>query len=324
MKPNNAIWDYHNPYRWLERVKSSSLPPLIICCAVSGGVQGKEANPDLPETAEEIADSTYLAYKAGATMVHIHARDPQKLHTSAGDVETYRLVNRLVRERCPDIIINNTTGGTWGMTIEERLACLDAAPEMATLNMGPDMYKLKLKERPAPLTHPRPELHLDGCMPVTYAELATFARAMQERGIIPEMELYNPGQVWPVHDLIAQGLITPPYWIQFVMGYQTSSYPTPANLLNLVNELPEGALFMVAGIGPYQLPMITMAILLGGHIRVGMEDNVYYRRGQLLKSNEEAVQRAVRIAHELNREIATPAQTREMVQLSAVPTSYSS
>ena len=189
--------------------------------------------------------------------------------------------------------------------------------------MGPDMYKLKLKERPAPLTHPRPELHLDGCMPVTYAELATFARAMQERGIIPEMELYNPGQVWPVHDLIAQGLIDPPYWIQFVMGYQTSSYPTPANLLNLVNELPEQALFMVAGIGPYQLPMITMAILLGGHIRVGMEDNVYYRRGQLLKSNEEAVQRAVRIAHELNREIATPAQAREMVQLSTTPTSYS-
>jgi len=323
MKPNNAIWDYHNPYRWLERIKSSSLPPLIICCAVSGGVQGKEANPDLPETAEEIADSTYLAYKAGATMVHIHARDPQKLHTSAGDVETYRLVNRLVRERCPDIIINNTTGGTWGMTIEERLACLDAHPEMATLNMGPDMYKLKLKERPAPLIHPRPELNLNGCMPVTYAELATFARAMQERSIIPEMELYNPGQVWPVHDLIAQGLITPPYWIQFVMGYQTSSYPTPANLLNLVNELPEGALFMVAGIGPYQLPMITMAILLGGHIRVGMEDNVYYRRGQLLKSNEEAVQRAVRIAHELNREIATPAQAREMVQLSMTPTSYS-
>jgi 3-keto-5-aminohexanoate cleavage enzyme len=323
MKPNNAIWDYHNPYRWLERVKSSSLPPLIICCAVSGGVQGKEANPDLPETAEEIADSTYAAYQAGATMVHIHARDPKKLHTSAGDADTYRLVNRLVRERCPDIIINNTTGGTWGMTIEERLACLDAAPEMATLNMGPDMYKLKLKERPAPLTHPRPELHLDGCMQVTYAELATFARAMKERGIIPEMELYNPGQVWPVHDLIAQGLITPPYWIQFVMGYQTSSYPTPANLLNLVNELPEQSLFMVAGIGPYQLPMITMAILLGGHIRVGMEDNVYYRRGQLLKSNEEAVQRAVRIARELNREIATPAQAREMVQLSLTPSSYS-
>jgi 3-keto-5-aminohexanoate cleavage enzyme len=291
---------------------------MIICCAVSGGVQGKETNPNLPETAEEIADSTREAYQAGASMVHVHARDPQKLHTSAGDVETYRLVNRLIRERCPEIIINNTTGGTWGMTIEERLSCLDAAPEMATLNMGPDMYKMKLKERLAPIIHPRPELNLDGCMPVTYSEISTFAGAMQARGIIPEMELYNPGQIWPVHDLIAQGLIQPPYWIQFVMGYQTSIYPTPANLLGLVNELPGQSLFMVAGIGPYQLPMITMAMLLGGHVRVGMEDNIYYRRGQLLKSNAEAVERAVRIARDLNREIATPAQAREMLKLSPV------
>jgi 3-keto-5-aminohexanoate cleavage enzyme len=322
MTEAHPTWDYHNPYEWLNRVRTSSMPPLIICCAVSGGVQGKEANPNLPETPEELAESTGGAYDAGASMVHVHARDLQKLHTSAGDATTYRLVNRLIRERCPDIVINNTTGGTWGMTIEERLSCLDAAPEMATLNMGPDMYKMRLKERPAPLLHPRPELHLDGCMPVTYGEIATFAQAMKERGIVPEMELYNPGQIWPVHDLIAQSLIQPPYWIQFVMGYQTSVYPTPANLLNLVNELPAGAFFMVAGIGPYQLPMTTMGILLGGHVRVGMEDNVYYRRGQLLRSNAEAVERVVRVARDLNRDIASPAQARAMLGLSAIPSQY--
>jgi 3-keto-5-aminohexanoate cleavage enzyme len=322
MTQMTSVWDYNNPYQWLDRVRTSSLPPLIICCAVSGGVQGKEANPNLPETPEELAESTAQAYDAGASMVHIHARDAQKLHTSAGDAGTYRLVNRLVRERCPDIIINNTTGGTWGMSIEERLSCLDAGPEMATLNMGPDMYKMKLKERPAPLTHPRPELFLDGCMPVTYAEIATFARAMRERGIVPEMELYHPGQFWPVQDLIAQGLLQTPYWIQFVMGYQTSIYATPANLLSMVGQLPAGALFMVAGIGPYQLPMTTMAMLLGGHVRVGMEDNVYYRRGQLLESNGQAVERAVRLARDLNREIATPAQAREMLGLSPEPSRY--
>ena len=241
MKETNPTWDYHNPYEWLDRIRTSSMPPLIVCCAVSGGVQGKESNPNLPETPEELAESTGAAYDAGASMVHVHARDPQKMYSSAGDAVTYRLVNCLIRERCPDIIINNTTGGTWGMSVEERLSCLDAAPEMATLNMGPDMYKMRLKERPAPLTHPRPALDMDGCMPVTYGEVATFARAMQERGIMPEMELYNPGQYWPVHDLIAQDLIRAPYWIQFVMGYQTSVYPTPANLLNLVDELPAGA-----------------------------------------------------------------------------------
>jgi len=159
-------------------------------------------------------------------------------------------------------------------------------------------------------------------MPVTYGEIASFARAMKERGIMPEMELYNPGQIWPVHDLIDQGLIQPPYWIQFVMGYQTSIYPTSANLLSLVNELPAGAFFMVAGIGPYQLPMTTMSILLGGHVRVGMEDNVYYRRGQLLGSNAEAVERVVRVARDLNRDIATPAQARAMLCLPATPSRY--
>jgi 3-keto-5-aminohexanoate cleavage enzyme len=106
------------------------------------------------------------------------------------------------------------------------------------------------------------------------------------------------------------------------MGYTTSSYPTPANLLGLVNELPEQAVFAVAGIGPYQLAMTTMGILLGGHVRVGLEDNVYARRGQLYKSNAEAVECVTRIARELNREIATPGQAREILGLSQTPTQY--
>ncbi len=322
MKTEDYIWDYRNPYEWMKRVRTSSLPPLIICCAITGGVQGKEANPDLPETPQEQVEQTYQAYKAGATMVHIHARDPNKWYDSSGSAEQYRLVHRLIRAKCPDIIINDTTGGTWGMTVEERVACLDAQPEMASLNMGPDMYKMTLKERRAPLPHPRPEVQFDGCMPVTYEEITTFAKAMKERGVKPEMEMYQPGQVWGVHDLIAQGLLDPPYLVQFVMGYTTSSYATPANLLGLVNELPEQAVFAVAVIGPYQLAMTTMGILLGGHVRVGLEDNVYARRGQLYKSNAEAVERIARMAHELNREIATPAQAREMLGLSQTPTQY--
>ncbi len=322
MKTKDYLWDYRNPYEWMKRVRMSTLPPLIVCCAITGGVQGKEANPDLPETPEEQAQQTYDAYNAGASMVHIHARNPAKWYDSSGSAEQYLFVHQLVRSRCPEIIINDTTGGTWGMTVEERVACLSAHPEMASLNMGPDMYKMTLKERRAPLPSPRPELYLDGCMPVTYSELATFAKAMKERGVKPEMEMYQPGQIWGVHDLIAQGLIDPPYLIQFVMGYTTSSYGTPANLLSLVNELPEQAVFAVAGIGPFQLAMTTMAIILGGHVRVGLEDSVYARRGQLYKCNAEVVERIVRIARELNREIATPAQAREMLGLSLAPTQY--
>jgi 3-keto-5-aminohexanoate cleavage enzyme len=125
-----------------------------------------------------------------------------------------------------------------------------------------------------------------------------------------------------MRDLIAQGLIEKPYWVQTVMGYQTSSWATPENVINLIREFPEGSIWLTSGIGPHQLPMTTMALILGGHVRVGLEDNVYYKRGELAKGNAQLVERAVRLAHELGREVATPAQARDMLGLSASPTRY--
>lgn len=315
-------FDYTNTYEWMKRVRTSTLPPLVITCAATGGVQGKEANPNLPETPAEIADQVHDAYKAGATMVHTHTRDPECWGDCTGDPALIRELNALIRERCPDIIINNSTSAAYGMPIEKRLACLDAGPECASLNLGPDMYKLTIKERPGTLPHPRPRQDLDGCTVATYGEIAAFAKGMKARGIRPEMELYHPGQYWVVHDLMAQGLIEAPYLIQFVLGYVTSIYPTPANLIQLVRELPPGSDFAVAGIGPYQPAMCAMAILMGGHVRVGMEDNVYRAKGRLFKDNAEAVESVVRMAAELNREVATPAQAREMLGISKTPSKY--
>jgi 3-keto-5-aminohexanoate cleavage enzyme len=127
--------------------------------------------------------------------------------------------------------------------------------------------------------------------------------------------------VWVIRDLIEQGLITPPYWIQTVMGYQTSSFPTVQNVIDLLRELPDGAVWLCSGIGQFQLPMTTLATLIGGHVRVGLEDNIYYRRGEKATSNAQLVDRAVRIAHELNRQVATPAQAREMLGMSSTPSS---
>jgi len=319
----DSVWDYHNPYEWIERVRKSSFPPLAICVAITGGVQGKEANANLPETPDEQVEQTRACYEAGAAMVHLHVRDPQKWWDGSGDVAQCRRVHALIREACPEIIINNTTGGSFGMTVTDRVACLDAAPEVATLNMGPDMYKLRLKERKPPLPHPRPAQEISGTLPITYEELRRFASAMQERNIKPEMEVYHPGQLWSVFDLVEQGLVTSPYLIQFVMGYGMSPWATPRNLVSYFEQLPSGCAVEVSGVGPFQLPMTSLAMILGAQIvRVGMEDNVYYKRGQLLESNVEAVQRAVRIARELNREIATPAQAREMLGLSASPRQY--
>lgn len=291
------------------------MPPLIICVACNGGVQGKEYNEQIPETPDEIADSVFEAYQAGASMVHIHARDPENITLCARTTEVWTEVNQKVRERCPDIIINNTTGGGLDTTMEERLSCLDAKPEVASLNLTPDMSKFKLKERLPPLSHPRPALDYDDCVPFTYGLVSRFAEEMKRRGIKAEIETYHPGGTWVLQDLIKRGLLDKPYWVQTVMGYQTSSYPTVDNVMQLLRELPEDTLWLCSGIGSYQLPMTTLATLLGGHVRVGLEDNIYFRRGEKATSNAQLVRRAVRIAHELNRNVATPSEAREMLGL---------
>lgn len=320
--PIDAVFKYTDAYEWMPRVAKSTLPPLIVACAITGGVQGKEANINLPETAEEQADQAYEAYKAGATMIHIHARDPQAYYTSSGKSEVYYNVNKKIRERCPDVIINNTTGGSAGMTLEERMKCLDARPEVASLNMGPEMYRFRIKERKAPIQHPRPEFFEEGLIHASFKQLEDFNRTMKERGVKPELEFYNGSNFYAMQNLIDKGLVVPPYLCQFVMGSQSALFPTPENLLRMVDELPGNCIWEAIGTGPFQLPMNVMGIILGGHVRVGMEDNVYLSRGKLLTSNREAVERIVRVCHDLNREVATPAQAREMMGLSATPSVY--
>ena len=313
-------WNYADAFAYLERV--GRMPPTIICVACNGGVQGKESNPNLPETPEEIADSVRGAYDAGAAMVHVHARQEQYPTRPAVTTERWVEVNARIREACPDIIINDTTGGGPNMTMDERLQCLDAKPEVASLNLTPDMSRFRLRERPPPLPDPRPEVLYDECLPFSYGLIERFASEMKKRGIKPELETYHTGGGWVIRFLIEEGLIEKPYWIQTVMGYQTSSLPTVDNVLNLVREFPEDSLWLTSGIGPHQLPMTTLATMLGGHVRVGLEDNVYYSRGKKANSNRQLVERAVRISHELNREVATPAQAREMLGLSSKPSQY--
>jgi 3-keto-5-aminohexanoate cleavage enzyme len=298
---------------------TKGFPPTIICVACNGGVQGKEYNSSLPESPGEIASSVYEAYKAGASMVHIHARDPMHLSQGAKNTETWKEVNRKVRDKCPDIIINNTTGGSLTSTMEERLSCLDAGPEMASLNIAPDMSKFVLKARNPPLSDPRPELLIDECVPFTYGIITQFAMEMKKRGIKPEIETYHPGGAWVLDHLIRENLIEKPYWIQTVMGYQSSSYPTVDNVIQILRDLPKDSFWLCSGVGINQLPMTTLATLMGGHVRVGLEDNVYYSKGQLAKNNAELVDRSVRIIKELNRKVATPAVAREMLNLPSNP-----
>ena len=312
------IFNYVDNYEYMEQLRKG-MPPAILCVCINGGVQGKEYNTAIPEFPDEIGASVYDAYKAGASMVHIHARNPEHISEAAKNTETWIEVNRKVRERCPDIIINNTTGGGLTSTMEERLACLDAGPDIASLNTVPDMGKYKMKARNPPLPDPHPAYEYNDCVPYNYNIVTHFATEMKKRGIKPEIETYHTGGAWVIKHLIAEGLLEKPYWIQTVMGYQTSSYPTVDHILQILRDLPKDSLWLASGVGQNQLPVTTLAALLGGHLRIGLEDNIYYAKGRLAESNAQLVARAARIVKELNRQVAMPSQAREMLGLRATP-----
>lgn len=313
------IWNYSDSYEYVRRVEAGEMPPLIITVAITGGGAGKERNPNIPETPEEQAQVAYKVYKAGAVSVHIHARDETGAETST-DPALYRKVNRLVRELCPDIIIGNTTGVAPWTPREEAIKVLDAEPEMCSLNMGPLEIMLVQKRREAPLTGRPTDIYRDDIFTITYRETEQIAKIALEKDIKPEMEIYNASMLWNVQRLIRKGLLKKPYWVQLIFssGFE---FPTPKALVKLVDCLPQDCMFSVIGVGPHQLPLTTMSILMGGHVRVGLEDNLFYRKGELA-TNVQLVERVVRIARELGREIATPAQARKMLGISETPRLY--
>ena len=323
METSDGVWEYTDQQEWLGRVAKRNLPPLIITVAPTGGVQGKEINPNHPETMEETAEQTAECYKLGASVVHLHCRRPDNPAQTSSNPEDYRRLNGLVREKCPEIVINNTTGGGEGVdTPEARIKSLDANPEMCSFNMGPLAFKGMIKRREPPLSGRPADIPLDAVAPITFGETEIYAKAMLEKGIVPEMEVYHPGQWWLVYNLIEKGLVKPPYDIQFCMGLTSGSHPTPKQLLNMLDTAPMPSICHVLGVGHYQTTMITMGILLGIHVRTGMEDNVLYRRGELCENNAQLVERVVRIARELEREIATPKQARQMLGLPEKPSLY--
>ena len=273
---------------------------VIITAALTGGIHGKEANPALPEQPDEIIRDAVECRKAGAAIVHLHARDAEG--RGVGDPAVFGEMNEGIRARC-DVVVQNTTGGP-GIPVEKRIRSLDAGPEMASLNMGTVVFFVGDRENPGEQTF----INLR-------SEIEKFASAMLERGIKPELEVYNPSMFGEVENLIEKGLLAKPYYVNFVLNVGgMGGYPgTPKNLMTMMEHLPEGAVFNVSGIGRAQLSLNAMAIILGGHARVGLEDNVFYGRGELANSNAQFVERVVRLAGELGREVASPDEARAML-----------
>ncbi len=321
-------WSYTDPREYLRhsRLGAESLPPLIVTVAITGGVQGKEVNQALPETPEEQAESTYEAWNAGASIVHVHARRPESLGTMSHSTERYLEVNSLIRERCPDIVINNTMAGDILDTPDGHgrfeSGSLYANPEMVALDCGPVAYRLKLARRDHPLDGRDEDLVVDDVFLTTFRELESLVDTMAELGVKPEFELYNSGQYTLLDSLIARPTVAKPYVVQFVLGAQNANYPTPMDLCHMVERLPPDSLFSTIGIGSSQLPLSAVAMVLGGHVRVGLEDSVYYSRGKKAESNAQLVERVVRLAEILGREVATPEIARRMLGLRPEPSTY--
>ncbi len=266
---------------------------LIITAALTGAEVTREQQPALPVTPQEIAAAAEECAKAGASIVHLHAREADGTPTQ--DRETYRRIIAAIRERC-DVIVQVSTGGAVGMTSAERLAPVTLAPEMATLSMGTVNFGDDVF-----MNHP--------------ADMETFLHAMQQHGVKPEFEIFDTGMITTLNRWLKKGLLQGPQHVDFVLGIPGGMAGTPQALLYMVEQLPPAATWTVAGIGSAQLPLGTLAILLGGHVRVGFEDNVYYRKGELASSNAQLVARIARISEELNRPVATPAQARAILGL---------
>jgi 3-keto-5-aminohexanoate cleavage enzyme len=270
---------------------------VIVTVSLTGGVQSKKESPYLPEQPDEIAADALACYNEGASVAHIHARD--KEGKPSGDPAIFKEIHAAIRSKC-NMILQDSTGGGPGLTFEQRLACLEAEPEMASLNMG-----TMLRPNGTAWINPR-------------AELERFAAEMAKWNVKPEMEIYHHGMLREMKNFIDKGLIQKPYYVNFVMNmsYQGAAEGTWQNLVSLVQLLPEGTIYNCCAVGgKVQIPITTLAVLLGGQCRVGMEDNIYLSKGVLAKNNAEMVAKSVRIIKDLGFEIATPEEAREIIGL---------
>jgi 3-keto-5-aminohexanoate cleavage enzyme len=284
---------------------TASNDSVIITCALTGGIHGKEANPNLPEQPDEIVEQGVAAWRAGASILHVHARNPDGSNTMDPDIYS-ELHERLCAET--DAVIQLTTGGSPMLSVEERLNTVFLAPEMCSLNMG--LLNFFIRGEQVFFSNHR-------------SDIDRFAREIRARDVKPELEVYNSAMLEEVEHLLSLKILEPPYTINFVLHTPTQGGQrgTPQNLLDMVDRLrdlsvPYDTLRVnVSSMGPTQLPITTMGLAMGLNVRVGMEDNVLYRRGEPVQNNAQLVERTVRIARELDRKPATPEEVRRILGL---------
>lgn len=285
-------------------------PKVIVTVAPTSNFHGKDAHPALPEQPAEIAEVVYECYNAGASLAHLHARDAEGVQTNSAAV--FKEINRQVRAKSP-VIIQNSIAPALAFakkrfnTAEQGLETLEANPEMCSLDMGIGVVSIP---------------GLEHIIEWTRSFLFRAATMMNERGIKAELEIFNNSQIDDSKLLIEKGLLKPPFSFSFVMGMNRANQSAvswrPQTLVDYVSQLPPNSKFSTLGVGPTQHHATVMSLILGGGVRVGFEDNIYYRRGELAKSNAQLVERIVTVIRDLGYEPASPAEAREMLGMPAL------
>jgi uncharacterized protein (DUF849 family) len=291
--------------------------PVIVTCALTGGGDTVGKSPAVPVTPEQIAGSAIEAARAGAAIVHIHVRDPAT-GKPATDLALYREVVERIRAVDTDVILNLTTGA--GARFIPSAADPKVGGEGTTL-AAPELRVRHIEAlRPEICTLDITTMNFGEFVFVnTPAHLRVMGRAVAAAGVLPELECFDSGNVRLALRLIEEGVLHPPAMFQLCLGVPWGAPATPESMLFMRSLLPAGAFWTGFGIGGAQFPMVAQAVLLGGHVRVGLEDNLYVERGVLAPSNAALVEKAVRIVRALDAEPATPAEARRILALPRPP-----
>jgi len=279
---------------------------VVITAALTGVLATREQCPAIPYTPVEIAEEAKRAAEAGASIVHIHARNPEG--GPEWRVETFAEILSEVRART-DVIVNFSTGAI-GIPPEQRIAHIrDLRPEIGALNMGSMNYAIYSAKKKA--------FYHDHVFANPFKDIQFFLEAMNSAGVRPELECFDTGHIANTAPLIDMGLLKPPYQFSLIMGVLGGIPGTTRHLTNQVDTLPPESHWQVIGIGLNQWALVAAAITMGGNVRVGLEDNFYVEEGKMAKSNGELVQKAARLVHDLGRDVATVDEARKILCLSA-------
>ncbi|MBC8549613.1 MAG: 3-keto-5-aminohexanoate cleavage protein [Candidatus Brocadiales bacterium] len=272
---------------------------LIINVAVTGIIPTKADNPKVPYTSDEIAEDCYHCYRAGASIFHLHARDKEGKPTYRSN--QYREIITKVRDRCPDAIICVSTSGRVFNTFEHRSEVLnldgDSKPDMASLTLGSFNF-------PGQAVVNEPDM------------IRSLAEKMGEKGIVPELEVFDLGMVDYAKYLIEKEILNKPFYFNLLLGSLGTLSATPFQLATLVKSLPSDTTWAGTGIGKFQFPINAMSITMGGHVRIGLEDSIYMDADkQRLATNVDLVERLVKLSHAAEREICKPNEARKIIGL---------